>query len=89
LLTPYLRGNHAWTESTNSEADLWEAIDDIKLFVKTDPDRWYISGHSGGGDAAWAIVQRTPDLWAAAGMLAGSTYGAPVDLGLVSTWTTS
>lgn len=84
LLTPYLRGNHAWTESTDAEADLWEAIADMQLFAKTDPDRWYLSGHSGGGDATWAVVQRTPDLWAAAGMLAGSTYGAPVDLGLVS-----
>jgi predicted esterase len=84
LLTPYLRGNHAWTESTDAEADLWEAIADLKLFAKTDTDRWYLSGHSAGGDATWAIVQRTPDLWAAAGMLAGSTYAAPVDLGLVS-----
>ena len=84
LLTPYLRGNHAWTESTDEEADLWEAIADLKLFAKTDPDRWYLSGHSAGGDATWALVQRTPDLWAAAGMLAGATYGAPVDLGLVS-----
>jgi predicted esterase len=84
MLTPYLRGNHAWTESTDSEADLWEAIADLETFANTDKNRWYLNGHSGGGDATWAIVQRTPDLWAAAGMLAGSTYAAPVDLGLVS-----
>ena len=79
-----MRGNHAWTESTDAEADIFEAIDDVRGFAKLDADRWYISGHSAGGDGVWALTQRTPDLWAAAGMLAGSTYAAPVDLGLVS-----
>ena len=82
-LRPWLRGNGAWREDNGSEPDIWEAIDDVKSFAKLDPDRWYISGHSWGGDDVWAIVQRTPDLWAAAGIMSGHPGSAPPELGLV------
>ena len=48
---------------TGSEPDIWEAIEDIKGFATVDPNRWYLSGHSWGGDDTWSIAQRTPDLW--------------------------
>ena len=80
---PWLRGNGQWREDNGSEPDVWEAIDDVKKIAKLDPDRWYISGHSWGGDDVWTIVQRTPDLWAAAGIMSGHFSGAPKELGLV------
>jgi pimeloyl-ACP methyl ester carboxylesterase len=82
-IVPWLRGNGEWRDQNGSEPDIWEAIDDVKTYAKLDPDRWYISGHSWGGDDAWAIVQRTPDLWAAAGIMAGNPISAPVGLGLM------
>jgi len=83
VVVPWLRGNSQWREENGSEPDIWEAIDDVKSFAKLDADRWYISGHSWGGDDTWAVVQRTPDVWAAAGIMAGNPISAPVDLGLV------
>jgi pimeloyl-ACP methyl ester carboxylesterase len=82
-VVPWLRGNGEWREENGSEPDIWEAIDDVKRLAKLDADRWYISGHSWGGDDVWAIVQRTPDLWAAAGIMAGNPGSAPSELGLL------
>jgi pimeloyl-ACP methyl ester carboxylesterase len=82
-IVPWLRGNGEWRNENGSEPDIWEAIEDIKSFATLDPDRWYLSGHSWGGDDAWSIVQRTPDLWAAVGIMAGNPVGAPTSLGLV------
>ncbi len=84
ILVPWLRGNGQWREKNGSEPDVWEAIDDVKTFAKIDSDRRYISGHSWGGDDVWAIVLRTPDLWAAAGIMAGSPVGVPSDSNLVA-----
>ena len=72
-----MRGKGQWREQNGSEPDVWEAIDDVKTFVKIDPDRRYISGHSWGGDNVWSIVLRTPDLWAAAGIMAGAVSVPP------------
>jgi len=84
VVVPWLRGNGGWRNDNGSEPDIWEAIDDVKSFAKLDADHWYISGHSWGGDDTWVIVQRTPDLWAAAGIMAGNSSGAPLGLGLLS-----
>lgn len=84
ILIPWLRGNGQWRYSNGSEPDIWEAIDDVKTFAKVDPDRQYIAGHSWGGDDVWAIVVRTPDLWAAAGIMAGSPAGIPPESNLVT-----
>jgi pimeloyl-ACP methyl ester carboxylesterase len=84
VIIPWLRGNGQWRDENGSEPDVWEAIDDLKTFAKIDPDRRYISGHSWGGDDVWSIVLRTPDLWAAAGIMAGSAAGVPSDLRLVA-----
>jgi dienelactone hydrolase len=81
---PWLRGNGEWRNENGSEPDIWEAIEDVKSFATVDPDRWYLSGHSWGGDDAWSITQRTPDLWAAVGIMAGNPVGAPYALGLVA-----
>lgn len=82
-IRPWLRGNGEWRNENGSEPDIWEAIEDVKSFATLDSDRWYLSGHSWGGDDAWSIVQRTPDLWAAVGIMAGNPVGAPYALGLV------
>jgi pimeloyl-ACP methyl ester carboxylesterase len=80
---PWLRGNSEWRNENGSEPDIWEAIEDVTSFATVDLDRWYLSGHSWGGDDAWSIAQRTPDLWAAVGIMAGNPVGAPYALGLV------
>lgn len=84
VVVPWLRGNGEWRNENGSEPDVWEVIEDIKAFAKVDPDRRYISGHSWGGDDVWSIVLRTPDLWAAAGIMAGSAGGVPAQLNLVA-----
>jgi predicted esterase len=84
VVVPWLRGNGEWRNENGSEPDVWEVIEDVKTFAKIDPDRLYISGHSWGGDDVWAIVLRTPDLWAAAGIMAGSAAGVPAQLNLIA-----
>jgi pimeloyl-ACP methyl ester carboxylesterase len=84
VIVPWLRGNGEWRNENGSEPDIWEAIEDVKSFATVDPNRWYLSGHSWGGDDAWSIAQRTPDLWAAIGIMAGNPVGAPYTLGLVA-----
>jgi pimeloyl-ACP methyl ester carboxylesterase len=84
IVVPWLRGNGTWREDNGSEPDVWEAIEDVKRFARLDPDRWYLSGHSWGGDDVWAIVHRTPDLWAAAGILSGDPGSVPRELGLTA-----
>lgn len=83
-IVPWLRGNGEWRNENGSEPDIWEAIEDVKSFATLDPNRWYLSGHSWGGDDAWSIAQRTPDRWAAVGIMAGNPVGAPYALGLVA-----
>ena len=80
-LTPWGRGNRGWRG--DAERDLFEAIASVKTFATLDPDRWYITGHSAGGDGSWAIVQHTPDLWAAAGMQSGSMLSGRPEWGLI------
>ena len=80
-LTPWGRGNRGWRG--DSEHDFWEAIKLLHTFAKTDADRWYLTGHSAGGDGSWAIVNHTPDRWAAAGMQSGSMVSCPPSLGLI------
>ena len=84
FVIPWLRGNGEWRNENGSEPDVWEAIEDIKTFATVDPDRRYIAGHSWGGDDVWAIVLRTPDLWAAAGIMAGSAAGVPSESNIVA-----
>lgn len=84
-LTPWGRGNRGWRG--DAERDLFEALDLLHTFAKTDRDRWYLTGHSAGADGAWAILQRTPDLWAAVGPQSGSMLAARPEWGLVSNMT--
>ncbi|CAN5664167.1 hypothetical protein BH11ARM2_BH11ARM2_00100 [soil metagenome] len=79
-LTPWGRGNRGWRN--DAERDMFEAIRQLQTFAKTDPDRWYLTGHA-GADGAWAIVQHTPDLWASAGMQSGSMLAGRPEWGLV------
>ena len=83
-IVPWLRGNGEWRNENGSEPDIWEAIDDVKSFAAVDRDRCYLSGHSWGADDAWSIAHRTPDLWAAVGLMAGNPVGVPYALGLAA-----
>jgi len=80
-LAPWGRGNRSWRG--DAETDLWESINLLKTFCKLDPDRWYIAGHSSGADGTWAIVQHTPDLWAAVGIQSGSMLEGRPEWGLI------
>ena len=80
-LTPWGRGNRGWRN--DAERDLFEALTLLQTFAKVDPDRWYISGHSSGADGCWAILQHTPDLWAAAGIQSGSMVSGRPEWGLI------
>lgn len=80
-LTPWGRGNRSWRG--DGETDLFEAIGQLQTFAKTDPDRWYLTGHSAGADGAWAILQHTPDLWAAVGLQSGSMLWGRPEWGLM------
>ena len=84
VVVPWLRDNGEWRNENGSEPDVWEVIQDLKAFAKIDLDRRYIAGHSWGSDDVWSIVLRTPDLWAAAGIMAGSAAGVPSELKLVA-----
>ena len=84
-LAPWGRGNRGWRG--DAERDLFEAINLLKSFAKLDSERWYICGHSAGADGAWAIVQHTPDLWAAVGMQSGSMLSGRPEWGLVPNMT--
>lgn len=81
VVSPWGRGNRGWVN--DGERDLWEALDDCSSFCSFDPDRRYITGHSMGADGVWGLVQRTPDMWAAAGMQAGTMRAAPLETGLL------
>ncbi len=80
-LAPWGRGNRSWRN--DAEVDLFEAIAVLKSFAKLDADRWYLTGHSSGADGAWAILQHTPDLWAAAGLQSGSMLWGRPEWGLI------
>jgi len=84
-LSPWGRGNRGWRG--DAERDLFEAIESVKSFATLDPERWYLTGHSSGADGAWAILQHTPDLWAAAGIQSGSMISGRPEWGLmVNMW---
>jgi predicted esterase len=81
-IMPWGRGNSSWRG--DNERDLWEAVDLLQTFAKVDRDRCYLFGHSAGADGAWAILQHTPDLWAAVGLQSGSMLACRPEVGLVN-----
>lgn len=54
------------------EADLMEALADVKRRYKIDEDRIILRGFSMGGCGAWHIAMHYPSLWAAAEIGAGT-----------------
>jgi hypothetical protein len=71
-LYPWGRGN-LWYEGI-SETDIWEGISSVETFVKVNPVRKYLVGHSMGGYGAWSIGQKSSDTWAALGIYAGALW---------------
>jgi len=71
-LLPWGRGN-CWYMGIG-ETDVWESISDLESFVKIDPTKKYLVGFSMGGYGSWYIGERSPDTWAALGVLAGALW---------------
>jgi len=57
------------------ELDVIETIRDIQKHYNINPDRIYLSGGSIGGGAVWRMVARYPDIFAAALVDYGWTWG--------------
>jgi predicted esterase len=69
---PWGRGNK-WYEGI-SETDIWEGMNVVENFVKVNPSRKYLMGHSMGGYGAWALGHKSPEKWAALGIYAGALW---------------
>ena len=75
LLSPWGRGNF-WYKDI-SETDIWECMAALEDVAFIDPARKYLSGHSMGGYGAWSIARKSPDTWAALGIMAGAFWYYP------------
>jgi hypothetical protein len=76
LLSPWGRGN-LWYLGI-AETDIRECMAALENVAQIDPDRKYLSGHSMGGYGAWCIASKSPDTWAALGIMAGALAYNPV-----------
>jgi poly(3-hydroxybutyrate) depolymerase len=63
VLHPFGRGNNGWHFA--GEADVFEALADVKRAFRIDPDRIVLRGFSMGGHGAWHIGLHHPGNWAA------------------------
>ena len=75
LLSPWGRGNF-WYKDI-AETDIWECMAALENVAVIDPARKYLSGHSMGGYGAWSIARKSPDTWAALGIMAGAFWYYP------------
>ncbi len=75
LLSPWGRGNY-WYKDI-AETDIWECMAALENVANVDPARKYLSGHSMGGYGAWSIAKKSPDTWAALGIMAGAFWYYP------------
>jgi hypothetical protein len=75
LLSPWGRGN-LWYKDI-AETDIWECMAALENVAGIDPARKYLSGHSMGGYGAWSIARKSPDTWAALGIMAGAFWYYP------------
>jgi hypothetical protein len=66
-IAPFGRGNSGYRDI--GETDVWEAYSDVHEAVRIDEDRQYLYGFSMGGGGTWNLGSRTPDRWAAIGIL--------------------
>jgi pimeloyl-ACP methyl ester carboxylesterase len=71
-LLPWGRGN-LWYQGI-ADTDVWESIQAAESYVRVNPARKYLVGHSMGGYGAWALGQRFPETWAAVGVFAGALW---------------
>jgi predicted esterase len=75
LLSPWGRGN-LWYKDI-AETDIWECMAALENVGLVDQSRKYLSGHSMGGYGAWSIARKSPDTWAALGIMAGAFWYYP------------
>ncbi|MEW6303552.1 MAG: hypothetical protein AB1705_08785 [Verrucomicrobiota bacterium] len=69
LLSPFGRGEvgYRWM----GEADIWDAMNEVKLRYRIDARRQYLTGLSMGGYAAWRLACEYPEQWAAIAPVCG------------------
>lgn len=77
LVMPWGRGNSGYRGL--GEDDVLQVIAWMKEWYKIDPDRVYVTGASMGGEGAWRMVSRHPDLFAAAAPICGYTGEASIE----------
>ena len=63
IAAPYARGDEYYIDA--AEQDVLDVIEEVKLQVRVDTERIYLTGHSMGGWGAWRIALRNPDIFAA------------------------
>jgi dienelactone hydrolase len=68
-LDVYGRGNNAYRFA--GEADVFEAMDDVKRRFRIDEDRITLHGFSMGGAGAWHLGLHYPSMWSSVGPGAG------------------
>ena len=76
LLSPWGRGNF-WYQGISPKPISGNAWRHLKMLPGIDPARKYLSGHSMGGYGAWSIASKSPDTWAALGIMAGAFWYYP------------
>lgn len=68
-LEPFGRGNNGWRWA--GEADVFEALNDVKRRFRIDERRITLHGFSMGGAGAWHLGLHYPGLWSSVGAGAG------------------
>jgi poly(3-hydroxybutyrate) depolymerase len=67
--------------SVYSEQDVMNVLAMVRKEFKVDDKRIYIMGHSQGGGGARHLVEKYPDIWAGAALLAPALFGPPPTAG--------
>jgi predicted esterase len=62
-----------------SEQDVMHVLQLVRQQYKIDASRMYLGGHSMGAIGTWKLAPKTPEVWAAIAMFAGSGVPATLD----------
>jgi|GEM_PF-974612 len=78
LVMPWGRGGLTQYRGLG-EDDVLNVIDYMKSWYRIDDDRVYVTGASMGGEGAWRMAARHPDIFAAAAPMCGWPELAPIE----------
>jgi poly(3-hydroxybutyrate) depolymerase len=79
VLAPLGRGGYEFWAKDEMTDSVLTLIDEVEYVLSVDADRIYLTGESAGGNGAWEIGVRHPDLFAALVSISGY-YGWPVSV---------